>query len=565
MTEKTIPVVRGVTEPLGLGLERTDDVQGVHARLNEARRALFRANGEVRVVKSGEVLVAEGDDDYDFFVVESGAVAIVQGYGDENRVFAVAGPHEFLGELSLLTGTPALRTDVVRDAGEVIQVPRARLLEIASEDEDLANFMLRAVLARRSFLIGVSAGLRLVGSRFSSDTQRLREFLARNRMPHQLVDLEDDPDADALLKALAVEPAETPVVVWGGGVLRNPSNAKLAAKLGLRARGAPTEVCDLLIVGGGPAGLAAAVYGASEGLDTQAIDTVALGGQAGTSSRIDNYPGFPNGVSGGELATRLTLQAGRFGARLDVPAEAVSLVREDDRYALELASGEVLNGRTVIVATGVQYRRLDVPGLEPYDGVSVYYAATQIEARMCPTCPVVIVGSGNAAGQAAMFLSRRAVRCRLVIRGRDLAKSMSRYLVDEIERNSQIEVLTNREVVALEGDRELDAVVVADTRSGERQELEAKALFVFIGACPNTDWLRGQVATDDHGFLLTGPDVPREDRVAHGGERPYLLETSQPGLFAAGDVRYGSIKRVASAIGEGAAAVRLVHERVVTG
>jgi thioredoxin reductase (NADPH) len=290
-----------------------------------------------------------------------------------------------------------------------------------------------------------------------------------------------------------------------------------------------------------------------------------LGGQAGTSSRIQNYPGFPNGISGGELAMRLTLQASGFGARLDVPAEAVSLVREDGRYVLELASGEVLNGRTVIVASGVQYRRLDVPGLERYEGVCVHYAATQAEAQMCTADPVVIVGGGNSAGQAATFLSRTAARCRLVVRGNDLGESMSRYLVDEIERNVRIEVLTNREVVALEGDRELDAVVVADTRSGERQELEAKALFVFIGARPNTGWLRGHVTMDDHGFLLTGRDVPREDRAAHGGERPYQLETSQPGLFAAGDVRFGSIKRVAASIGEGAAAVRLVHERVATG
>jgi thioredoxin reductase (NADPH) len=321
-------------------------------------------------------------------------------------------------------------------------------------------------------------------------------------------------------------------------------------------------VCDLLIVGGGPAGLAAAVYGASEGLDTQVIDAVALGGQAGTSSRIENLLGFPTGISGGELAERAAMQARRFGARLDVPAKAVGLVREDKHYMLELASGEVRSGRAVIVATGAQYRRLDVPELERYEGVSVYYAATPIEAQMCPTCPVVIVGGGNSAGQAAMFLSATAVGCRLVISGDDLGKSMSRYLVDEIERNPRIEVLTNREVVALEGDRELDAVVVTDTRSGERQRLEAKELFVFIGATPNTGWLRGHVAMDDHYFLLTGRDIPGDELAAHGGELPLGLETSQPGIFAAGDVRSGSVKRVASATGEGAAAVRLVHQRL---
>jgi thioredoxin reductase (NADPH) len=486
----------------------------------------------------------------------------VQGYGGENRVVAVFGPRQFVGEVGMLTGEPTLLTAVVRDAGEVIQMPRERLVEVAAEDEDLANLILGTFLARRWIMIDLGAGVRLIGSRFSSDTQRLREFLTRNRTPYEWVDLEADEESDALLQALGVEPAETPVVVWGRGCLRNPSNAELAAKLGLRARGASTAVCDLLIVGGGPAGLAAAVYGASEGLDTEAIDSVALGGQAGTSSRIENYPGFPIGISGGELAERLTLQAGRFGARLDVPVEAVGLVREDDHYAIELAGGKVVSGRTVIVATGAQYRRLDVPELERYEGVSVHYAATQVEAQMYAAGSVVIVGGGNSAGQAAIFLSRQAERCRLVIRGADLAKSMSRYLIDEIERNSRVEVLTNREVVSLEGDRELEAVVVRDNRSGERQELEAKALFVFIGAVPKTDWLRGQVAMDDHYFLLTGHDIPGDDLAAHGGERPFGLETSQPGIFAAGDVRSGSIKRVVSATGEGAAAVRLVHQRL---
>jgi thioredoxin reductase (NADPH) len=376
------------------------------------------------------------------------------------------------------------------------------------------------------------------------------------------LDLEDDPDADAILRELRVEPAETPVVVWDQDVLRNPSNAELAAKLGLSHRGALSAMCDLLIVGTGPAGLTAAVYAASEGLDTQAIDAVALGGQAGTSSRIENYLGFPTGISGDELAARSGFQAERFGARLVVPAEALGLVREDDHYAIELAGGEVVASRTVLVATGARYRRLDVPELERYEGVGVYYAATPIEARMCCTTtgPIVIVGGGNSAGQAAMFLSRQADRCRLVIRGGDLGTSMSRYLVDEIERNSRVEVLPNREVVALEGDRELEAVVVRDTRSGERERLEAKALFVFIGVSPNTEWLRGQVAMDDHYFLLTGTDVQGDDLAAHRGEQPLLLETSQPGIFAVGDVRSGSIKRCATAIGDAATAVRLVHQ-----
>jgi thioredoxin reductase (NADPH) len=352
-------------------------------------------------------------------------------------------------------------------------------------------------------------------------------------------------------------------VVWGNVVLRNPTNAELAAILGLGARGAPPAMCDLVIVGGGPAGLAAAVYGASEGLDTQAIDAIAFGGQAATSSRIENYLGFPTGISGGELASRAALQARRFGARLVVPAEAVGLTREDGHYAIELAGGEVVNGRTLIVATGARYRRLDVPELERYEGISVYYAATHVEAQMCVSDPIVIVGGGNSAGQAAMFLSQHTARCRLVIRGDDLGRSMSRYLVDEIERSRRIEVLTNREIVALKGsDGALEAVVVTHTRSGEPEELEAKALFVFIGAVPYTDWLRGHVALDEDCFVLTGRDVQGDDLAAHGDERPFFLETSQPGVFAVGDVHSGSIKRVASAVGEGSMAVRLVHQRL---
>jgi thioredoxin reductase (NADPH) len=551
-----------VSEPIGAGVEEPPDRHGAFPRLDEEQRARLRAAGEVRAVESGEVLFRDGDAGYDFFVVESGAVAIVQGYGQENRVVAIHGPYRFLGELTLLTGSPAYLTAVVRDAGEVIQVPVARLIEIVSEDEELSNLILRAYLSRREILIDLEAGVKLVGSRYSRDTRRLREFLARNRMPYRWMDLETDEEADTLLASLGVEPSETPVVIGGQGVLRNPSNGQLAEMLGLSSRGAPPAMCDLVIVGGGPAGLAAALYGASEGLDTQAIDAVAFGGQAGTSARIENYLGFPTGISGSELAARAGLQARRLGARLVVPAEAAGLAREDAHYAVQLAGGDVVNGRTLIVATGAQYRRLDVPDLERYEGIGVYYAATQAEAQLCGGDPVVIVGGGNSAGQAAMFLSQEAASCRLLIRGGDLGKSMSRYLIDEIERRDQVEVLTHREIVELKGENALESVMVKDSRTGELEELEAKALFVFIGADPHTGWLRGHVAMDEHSFVLTGRDVGDEDLAAHGGERPYILETSQPGIFAVGDVHSGSIKRVASAVGEGSMAVRLVHQRL---
>jgi thioredoxin reductase (NADPH) len=551
-----------VTEPLGIGLEEPPDRNGAFPRLNDEQRARLLAVGELRKVVPGEVLFTDGDDSYDFFVVESGAVAIVRGLGDEDHVIAVHGRHRFLGELNLLTGGRVYLSAVVRDAGEVIQVPIDNLRRLVADDEELSNLILRAFMARRSILIEVGGGVRVIGSRYSLDARRLREFLARNRVPYHWVDLEEDEEAERSLRALGVEPADTPVVAGGQGVLRDPSNAEVAEMLGLGARGAPPPLCDLVVVGGGPAGLSAALYGASEGLDTQAIDAVAFGGQASTSARIENYLGFPTGISGSELTARASLQAKRFGARLMVPAEATALSRENGHFTIELNTGEVVNGRTLIVATGARYRRLPVPRLEEFDGVGVYYAATQSEAQRCVGDPVLVVGGGNSAGQAAMFMSQHAATCRLMIRGGDLGKSMSRYLVDEIGNNDRVEVVTHHEVVELKGDQELEGVVVRDTRSGEHSELPVKALFVFIGASPHTEWLRGHVALDEHGFVLTGTDVGDEQLSGFSGQRPYFLETSQAGIFAVGDVHSGSIKRVASAVGEGSMAVRLVHQRL---
>ena len=551
-----------MSDPLGTGVDEPPDRDGAFPRLGDEQRAKLRAMGRVRAVQSGEVLFRAGDVTCDFFVVESGAVAIVQGYEHENRVIAVHGAHRFLGELNLLTGSRIYLTAVVRDAGEVIQVPVDRLRRVVAEDAELSNLILGAFLARRAILIEAGTGAKVVGSRYSRDTIRIREFFARNRMPYQWIDVEADEEADTLLCALHVAPDEIPVVVGGGEVLRNPSNNDVARLLGLGARGAPPAMCDLVIVGGGPAGLAAAVYGASEGLDTQAIDAIAFGGQASTSSRIENYLGFPAGISGSELAERAALQAGKFGARLAIPAEAVRLVREDGHFSVGLASGDVVNGRSVIVATGAQYNKLDVPELERFEGLGVYYAATQSEALLCSGDTVVFVGGGNSAGQAAMFLSQHAAQCHLLIRGADIGKSMSRYLVDEIERTEEVEVMTCSEVVELIGDQVLDRVVVRDTRTGERRELPCKALFVFIGASPHTDWLGGLVAMDEHCFLLTGRDLVDGTLDAYQGESPLFLETSQPGVFAVGDVHSGSIKRVASAVGEGSMAVALVHQRL---
>ena len=465
-------------EPIGIGEEETKERDGAFPRLDEAQRERLRKMGRAREVEAGEVLFRAGDETTDFFVVESGAVTIVQGLGAEHRVIAVHGEGRFLGELSLLVGQRLYLSGVVRDAGELIQIPLPKLREIIDEDETLSDVILGAFMARRSILIGAGTGVKVIGSRFSPDSHRLRELLARNRMPYQWIDLDRDEQADALLAELSIEPSETPVAVTAGGeVLRNPDNAELGRAIGLGSAGSPPPLCDVVVVGAGPAGLAAALYAASEGLDVQAVEAIASGGQAGTSARIENYLGFPAGVSGSELTQRATVQAGKFGARLNVPAAAIALRSEPGRHEIELSNGERATGRTVIVATGAQYRRLDVPRLDEFEGNGVYYAATQAEAQLCADDPVVIVGGGNSAGQAAMFLSRHATQCRLVIRGGDLGKSMSRYLVDQVERNEWVEVVRNAQVVVLHGDRELDGVTVAESGSGTRSQLPARALF----------------------------------------------------------------------------------------
>ena len=549
-------------EPLGAGVEEAVDRHGLFPRLNDEQRDALAALGERRQVESGDVLFREGDETYDFYVVESGAVAIVQGHGAENRIIAVHGRHRFLGELNLLSRGRVYLTAVVRDPGEVIRVPAERLREVVGRDQELSDLIVAAFLARRSMLIDMGTGIKLIGSRYSADSRRLREFVARNRMPHTWIDLEQDAEAEGLLCGLGVEASDTPVVSWSGQLLRNPTNQELAAKMRLGVAGPQPALCDMVVVGAGPAGLAAAVYGASEGLDTLVVEAVALGGQASTSSRIENYLGFPAGISGSELAARAALQADKFGARLVVPGEAIELDSEDGHYRVHLSGGDTVAGRTLIVATGARYRRLDVPGLEEYEGLGVYYAATQAEAQMCENDPVLIVGGGNSAGQAAVFLAEHAANCRLMIRGDDLGRSMSRYLVDQIERDERLEVVTSARIVALHGEGGLESVTIEDARSGERRDQPCKALFIFIGADPHTEWLSGKVAMDAKGFLYTGRDVDGDDLSEYNGERPFFLETSRPGLFAVGDVHSGSIKRVASAVGEGSMAVRLVHQRL---
>jgi thioredoxin reductase (NADPH) len=534
----------------GAPLAETPDTYGAHPRLTKEQIARLEQYGERRPTIRGQVLFREGDPSYDFYVVLDGKVAIVDPEVDGESLIAVHGPGRFLGELSLLTGQAAFFTAVVREPGEVLVVPVGRLRQIVALDTSLGDLILRAYLLRRELLIGIGAGFQLIGSRFSPDSRRIREFAARNRLPHSWVDLEDDEHAEALLQQLGVAAEDTPVVIWGGRVLRNPSSKEMARALGLETEVPALDVCDMVVVGSGPAGLAASVYGASEGLATMAIDSIAAGGQASTTSRIENYLGFPSGISGSELAERATIQAQKFGARLTVPCAATKLECDGGDYRITLDDGKQVQTRSLVIATGARYRKLPVARLDEFEANSVYYAATLLEAHLCHGDPVVVVGGGNSAGQATLFLADHAAKVTLVIRHHDLARDMSRYLADRIERRSDIDLLRDTEVIELVGEGKLEAVATHTRPSGELGAVEAHALFVFIGADPHTGWLGGVVELDEHGFIRTGRDV----------DRTLPLETSMPGIYAAGDVRSGSTKRVASAVGEGAMAVRFVHE-----
>jgi thioredoxin reductase (NADPH) len=475
----------------------------------------------------------------------------------------VHGHGRFLGELGLLTGQPSYVTAVAAVAGEVFAVPVDQIRQLVTKNHALGEEIMRAYLLRRSQAIGQEVGVRIIGSRFSSDTIRLREFASRNRLPHRFVDLENDPGADRALRRMAIGPRDTPLVVWGRRILRNPSNADLAELVGLRTPIEHAEaVCDLLVVGAGPAGLAASVYGSSEGLRTVVLDAVATGGQAATTSMIENYLGFPAGISGSELAERALIQTRKFGARVQVPASATALHRADGHYAVELGDGQAA-ARTVVLATGARYRRLPVPRLEEFEENSVFYAATQIEARICHGDPVVVVGGGNSAGQAALFLANHARSVTMAVRERTLDEFMSRYLADRILADPRIQVLTHTEVRELCGQHGmLEAVEVEATETGERRTVPARELMVFIGATPCTSWLDDAVELDSGGYVRTGSSVTELAAYAGLGREPLPLETSAPGVFAAGDVRSGSVQRVAAAVGEGAMAIRLVHEHL---
>ena len=546
--------------------DRSGEIRSTRApTLREDQIEILRRYGQSRKTEVGQVLFRAGDPSNDFIVVLEGEVEMVDDFAGEARTIAVFLAGRFLGELNMLTGQGLYLSAVVRKGGEVLAIPRERLKEVVTEEPNLSDIILKAFLARRSYLMRTGVGLRMIGSRHSGDATRLREFAARNRLPHVWIELEEDPEAAALLTEFGAKPSETPVTIWQGEeVLKNPTNAEFARTIGLKVDAPRQRTYDLVVVGAGPAGLGASVYGASEGLSTLALESIALGGQAGTSSRIENYPGFPAGLSGFELASRVLVQADKFGARTAVPEEAIALRREDGHYRIGLSEGGEVVARSVIAATGARYRRLEVPRLERFEGVSIHYAATEAEAQRCEGGEVVVVGGGNSAGQAALFLAGRTHRVYLLIRGDDLGKGMSRYLVDRVTDANNVELLPNTEVRELVGEDRLEGVVVEDNRSGIRRTLGARALFVFIGAEANTGWLEGAFELDERGFVLTGREVDGsaldEDAWQERSREPFLLETSMPGVFAAGDVRSGSVKRCASAVGEGSMAVMLVHQ-----
>jgi thioredoxin reductase (NADPH) len=524
---------------------------------------VLRRYGAEHQTAAGDVLFADGDDTYDLLVVLAGEVQVVERYGQaEPAVISSYGPGEFPGEMGMLTGQRAYLTAVVSDPGKVLRVAVGQLHKVIAQEPDLSELILRAFLQRHARLTDRGSGLTLVGSRFDPHTRHLLETLARNRLSSTWLELETSAEAEAVIRELDIPSGQLPIVIVPGSrVLRHPSSRDLLKALGLiTGASVPvrTEVCDLLVVGGGPAGLAAAVYGASEGLATTLAEDTALGGQAGTSSRIENYLGFPAGLSGEELAARAALQARKFGARIKQAACAVAMRPGRDAHQVEFEDGEIVRARSVIIATGARYNRLALDRLADFEGAGVYYAATQQEARQCAGGPVVVVGGGNSAGQAALFLSRGCREVHIVIRGEDLSSSMSWYLTEQISRDPRIQLHTQTEVSALLGELTLAAVTLHEKGTAQSVTVPVRGLFVFIGARPATGWVAGQLALDDHGFVLTGADVAA---APGSGPQALLLETSQPGIFCAGDVRSRSVKRVATAIGDGSLAVRLVFDR----
>ena len=539
-------------------------VDHVFPTLTAAQIARLGTRGHVRRVTEGEVLVEVGSAAASIFVVTEGRIEAVRSGGGAQPPVAVIGPGQFTGEVSVLAGRPGLARIQVAAAGEVIEVGRDELLALIQTDGELSDVLMRAFILRRVELIksGVSDVV-VLGSTHCQGTLRVRDFLTRNGHPHAVLDRDRDAAVQELLDRFQIKPGDIPVVICGTMVLRNPTNQLIADSLGFNAAIERTHLRDLVIVGAGPAGLAAAVYGASEGLDVLILESTAAGGQAGSSQRIENYLGFPTAITGQELAARAGNQALKFGAQLMIGSEAKRLSCDRKPFAIDIDDGPRLPARAVVIASGAEYRKLAIANLSQFEGMGVYYAATRMEAQLCKDEEVAVVGGGNSAGQAAVFLTDYASRVHVLVRSDGLADTMSRYLIRRIEDHPKIEMHVRTEVVALEGDRHLERVRWRNNRTGDEETRVLRHVFSMTGATPSTAWLHRCVALDDRGFIKTGQDLTPEDLAAAKwplARAPYLLETSLPGVFAIGDVRSRSVKRVTAAVGEGSMAIAAVHQ-----
>jgi thioredoxin reductase (NADPH) len=534
--------------------------------LTSQQIARIEGRGRRRSTVLGEVLVKVGDRPVPFFVVVSGQIEVLQPVGMAEALIVTHHAGQFSGEGNMISGRRALSRLRVTEPGDVIELDHDQLLTLIQTDAELSEILMRAFIQRRLKLIAGDLGdVVVIGSTHNPGTLRVKEFLTRNGHPFQYLDLDRDRDAQDLLDRFQIGVADIPVLICrGDAVLRNPTNARVAECLGFNEEIDQTRVTDLVVVGAGPAGLAAAVYGASEGLDVLVLEQNMPGGQAGSSSRIENYLGFPTGISGLDLTGRAYAQALKFGAHIMVAKGAARLGCDgQQRYTVGIEGGPQVRARAVIIATGAEYRKPTLENLSRFEGAGVYYGATPMEAQLCVGEDIVIVGGANSAGQAAVFLASTARRVHVLVRGAGLADTMSRYLIRRIEDNPQIVLRTRTQIVGLEGNGRLERIRWRNDQTGEIEDHEIRHVFMMTGAVPNTRWLDGCVALNEKGFVKTGPDLSSEELARFNWTRarpPFLLETSRPGIFAVGDVRGGNVKRVASAVGEGSIAVAFVHQ-----
>lgn len=553
------------TPALPIAPKAASTAERMFPTLKPAQIARIAAHGRTRPVRSGEILFEAGAHVVPFFVVTAGQIEIVQPSEKGEVVVAIHEPGQFTGEVNMLSGRPTLVRGRVSKPGEVIEMDRERMLALVQTDAEISEILMRAFILRRVELIAHGlGGAVVIGSSHCAGTLRVKEFLARNGHPYSYIDLDRDADVQNLLDRFHIGAADVPVLICRGElVLRNPTNQQIAECLGFNQAIDETQLHDVVIVGAGPAGLAAAVYAASEGLDVLVLETNAPGGQAGSSSKIENYLGFPTGISGQALAGRAYTQAQKFGAQVIIAESAKHLVCERKPYTVEIDNGLRLLARTVIIATGAEYRKPPLENIAQFEGTGVYYAASFMEAQLCTGEEVIVIGGGNSAGQAAVFLAQTAKRVHILVRGSGLAETMSRYLIRRIEENPAISLRTRTEIVALEGTNHLERVQWQDKETGGIETHDMRHVFVMAGATPSTHWLDGCMVLDAKGFIKTGTDLSQEELTAvHWplARSPYLLETSLPGVFAVGDVRSGNIKRVASAVGEGSISISLVHQ-----